>query len=226
MASQGAIASSLKVRGGVTSNSYALDRTSAAGVTTNLVDTTYGGSGLGLTWMSDDASIYLDYALSTGSGTYTDSLGTWDISRTDNAIVVGSNSMGSTGIATNFYAGWKNGTTKMGWTSTQDLQFDVNGFIFGGGWGIPAGGGAVLLNLGMGIMSGQYQLTGAAANEADMALGYSLGIGYTYPFTQNFGATVDYKLSGYNYTFLQGTTSEWSLAEKFSTTGASVYLKF
>ena len=112
---------------------------------------------------------------------------------------------------------------------TTSSNFKTDGFIFGGGLGIPAAGGSVGLSLGMGVMSGQYDSTSLGVtteNKADMAFGFSYGISYTLPFTKNFGISADYKANLYNYTFDSGLTTEWSMTEKFNSTGVSLYAKF
>jgi hypothetical protein len=231
LASQGVMASSLKLRGGITNNSYTLDSTPATGSPYTYATSSFSGTALGLTWLMTD-STYLDFATSSGTGTWTPSTGgdTPNFSRSDNAIVLGSNSMGSSGIASNFYIGWKNGESKLSesinWWGT---KFNTSGLVFGGGWGIPAGGGAVMLSLGMGVMSGQYDViktTSTTTTKADNTFGFSYGIGYTYPFTPNFGLTVDYKANAYKYKFDSGLSTEWSLDEKLNTSSASLYLMF
>ncbi|MEI7841615.1 MAG: hypothetical protein WCI39_01175 [Gallionellaceae bacterium] len=252
LASQGAMASGIKVRGGATNNDYTLDVTPATGSAYTYAKSSFSGKNLGLTWLMDD-STYLDFALSNGSGnwdgTYTNGTGfSSTMTRDDSAIILGSTSVTSGGSATNLYFGWKTGETKLDrapqtitlanpYNTNSSLSFKTSGLVFGGGLGIPAGGGTVGLSLGMGIMSGQYDTTRNTStttatttpNKADMAFGFSYGIGYTYSFTPNFGVSVDYKGNIYNYTFnvgQTGTNGEWSLNEKFNTTGVSAYLKF
>lgn len=242
LASQGAMASGLKVRGGVTNNAYSLDITPATGAGYNYATSSYSGNNLGLTLLMDDKdTAYLDVAIASGSGTWDGKYGfhssgaafTSNMSRSDSAIVVGTNLI-TGGSVTNLYAGWKSGETKLdrapGAATNPSLNFKTSGFIFGGGVGFSLGGaGALGLSLGMGIMGGQYDSTSlgvTTANKADMALGYSYGIGYTYSFTKNFGISADYKGNGYSYTYDQGLTTEWKLDEKFNTTGVSLFVKF
>ncbi|KAF0206217.1 MAG: hypothetical protein FD173_377 [Gallionellaceae bacterium] len=239
LVSQSAMASGLKVRGGATNNDYSTDFSPAASTGNPYAKSTFSGTAFGATWLIDD-SMYIDYAMSSGSGTRDSKLtnGTTfstNLTRTDNAIVFGNTSVGTSGTATNVYFGWKTGETKMDAPSAAIVlnptsrNFSTSGFIFGGGVGIPAAGGSLGLSLGMGLMSGKYDTvstTTTVKNAADMALGFSLGIGYSYPFTPNFGIAADYKYNSYNYVFDSGLTTEWSLNEKLSTTGVSLWAKF
>lgn len=238
LASQSAMASGLKLRGGVTNNTYSLDVTPATGNPYNYATSSYSGNNLGVTWLMAD-TVYLDYAASNGSGTWNGTYTnggafTSNLKRTDNALVLGVNSISEGGSVGNLYVGWKAGETVLdraaGAASNPSLNFKTNGFIFGGGWGIPLGGAGTLgLSLGLGLMSGEYDTTSlgvTTTNKADMALGLSYGISYSYPFTKNFGISADYKANSYNYTFNQGLKTEWKLDEKFNTTGASLYVIF
>ncbi|MDP2805126.1 MAG: hypothetical protein Q8O24_04220 [Gallionellaceae bacterium] len=245
LASQSAMASSLKVRGGVTNNSYTLDITPTPTAGNPYAESSYSGNSLGLTWLADDSSIYLDYAASSGSGDWTGKYTsgttfTSAFTRADNAIVLGTNTITSGGSASSFYVGWKNGESNLtrapGAVTNPSLIFKTSGLIFGGGLGIPAAGGTIGLSLGMGIMNGQYDNIAKAtitstvytttSSQADNAIGFSYGIGYTYSFTPNIGVTVDYKGNAYKYTFDSGLSSEWSLNESFTTTGATLFVKF
>lgn len=238
LASQGALAAGLKVRGGATSNTYSLDITPATGSAYNYAKANYSGTNLGLTWLMSD-STYLDVALASGTGTwdgkYTNGTAfTANMSRSDSAFILGTNLAGSGGNVVNLYAGWKNGETKLerapGAATNPSFNFKTNGLIFGGGLGFPMGGAGTLgLSLGMGVMSGSYDRMSngvLTTNKADMALGFSYGIGYSYPFTKNFGIAVDYKGNAYKYIYDSGLTTQWDLNETFNTASGSLYLTF
>jgi hypothetical protein len=240
MVSQGAMASGLKVRGGLTSNDYTLDYTPTGSSSTVLAKSSYSGNNLGLTWLSDDSSVYLDYARASGSGTFTRSYttpGTYtsDFKRSDDVIILGVNTINAGGSVGNFYVGWKDGVTSLGVapnasaTGTNKYAYDLktSGLVFGGGLGLPAAGGSIGLSLGMGLMSmREINTTTSQSWTADNAFGFSYGIGYTYAFTPNVGASVDYKGNYYTYTFDSGLSSEYKFSETFTTAGASVYVKF
>jgi hypothetical protein len=227
MASQGAMAA-VKVRGGVTNNNYDLQYDSGS---TSYKHTTssFGGQSLGLTFISD-SGLYLDLASSSGKGDRKDrysATGTFE--RTDTAIVLGSTSVTSGGSATNVYVGWKSGETKLGSTSNYFPQtFSGSGFIFGGGWGIPAGGGTIGLSLGMGLMGQKYTVNGTTTTtwDADQAVGVSFGLGYSYPLAQNLGLSVDYKANAYKYNFNATSGTPFSYGESFSTLSLLAYLTF
>ncbi len=240
-----AMAVNLKLRGGVTNNSYTLDTTSSTGTTSNYGTASYSGNTLGATLLFSDSSGYLDVATSNGdgnwSGKYTSGTPfTSTMKHNDNSIILGAIFPGSGGNSGNLYAGWKNGETSLdrapGANTNPSLKFKTSGFVFGGGGGIGLGGAGTLgLSLGMGIMSGEYDTTAlntttntynTTTNKADLALGFSYGISYSYPFTKNFGVSVDYKGNLYNYTFNSGLSTEWSLTETFNTTSALLYVIF
>lgn len=238
LASQSAMAAGLKVRGGVTSNTYSLDITPSTGSSYNYAKSNYSGTNLGLTWLMGE-STYLDAALANGSGTwdgtYTNGTAfTSNMTRADSAFILGTNLGGASGNVVNLYAGWKNGETKLerapGAASNPALNFKTSGLIFGGGLGFPVGGaGSLGLSLGMGVMSGSYDSTASGVTttyKADMALGFSYGIGYSYPFTKNLGMAIDYKGNAYKYIFDSGLTTQWDLNETFNTASGSLYFTF
>jgi hypothetical protein len=227
LASQSAMAA-VKVRGGATSNNYELQYDSGS---TSYKHTTssFSGSALGLTFISD-SGLYLDIASSNGKGDRKDrNSATGTFERTDTAIVLGSTSVTSGGSATNYYVGYKSGETKLGSTTNYFPQtFSGDGFVFGGGLGLPAGGGTIGLSLGLGLMGLKYTVNGATTStwDADQAVGVSYGLGYTYPLTQNFGLSVDYKGNAYKYNFNTTSGTPFSYGESFSTLSLLGYLTF
>jgi hypothetical protein len=234
--SQAAMAQGIKIRGGTSNNSYELNVTPAAAAGYNFATATYTGTNYGVTFLTSD-STYIDIAGSNGSGTYNRPTYIGDLSRSDLAFVFGVNFGDTTSNIGNLYVGYKTGETKLdpptsAPAGSSHLNFKANGLVTGGGLIIPLGGaGALGLNLGLGLMSGKYDLhnngsTTTTTYNADYALGYSYGIGYSYPFTQNFGISLDYKANSYTYTFNAGLTTENSLEEKFNSTVGSLYVKF
>lgn len=236
LVSQSAMADGIKIRGGVTNNDYTLEDTPYGVSPYTVAKSSYSGTSLGLTWMMSDTA-YLDFASSSGSGTYDRIYSNTapvkaDFTRSDNAIILGAyipNAGGSTG---NVYVGWKDGTTTLGRalnrSTLTSFDFKASGLVFGGGIGIPAAGGTVGLSGGMGIMTGKLGVTTTRTTTltADYTFGFSYGLSYSYAFTPNFGISADYKGNLYNYTFDSGLTSQEVMNETFTTKGASLYLKF
>lgn len=244
LVSQGAMAAGFKVRGGMTSNNYELVDGNGA----TFASTTFNGTSLGVTWLMDDTT-YLDYAMSNGTGTYDRPTYIGDITRSDWALVLGNNTITSSGNVGNTYIGWKSGNSKLTPPTTANpaalhLDFTASGLILGGGFAFPfKDAGALGINAGIGIMSGKYDAhyqggtivyptysttysSAVSSYQADNSFGFSYGIGYSYPITKSFGVAVDYKGNAYTYTYNSGLTSEFTLVEKMSTLGASVYATF
>ena len=139
------------------------------------------------------------------------------------------------GVAGNVYVGVKGGTTTLdaqhaAVTWTQET-FTSTGVVFGGGASFPVAGGragSLGVNAGLGIMGATWKDNNPAGNysaKANTAVGGSLGVNYTFPFTRNFGVTADYKYQSYSYKF--GTTANpFTVSEKFSTLMGILYAKF
>jgi hypothetical protein len=139
------------------------------------------------------------------------------------------------GIAGNVYIGIKGGTTTLNaknaglpWT---EEKLTTTGMIIGGGASFPIAGGSagsVGVNLGIGIMGANWKDNNSPAydQDADIAVGGSLGASYTFPFSSNFGVIVDYKYQSYSYTFCADCANPFTVSEKFSTLGGSLYAKF
>jgi hypothetical protein len=221
-----------KFRAGESKNSYELDITPASGSGSRYSAATasYTGTNFGVTYIFSD-STYVDLAISNGNGSFSNSslLGDGTISRSDLAAIYGMNLATSSGNMVNLYIGYKSGKTALvSSTGASELDFNASGLVLGGGWIIPfkeGEAGALGLSAGLGIMSGQYTY-GPTPYTADLSFGFALGIGYTLPFTKNFGASIDYKVSDYNYTYNSGTANSNSIDEKFSSTIGSLWLKF
>lgn len=139
------------------------------------------------------------------------------------------------GIAGNVYIGLKGGTTTLGaknaglpWT---EETLTTTGLIIGGGASFPIAqgrAGAVGVNLGIGFMGANWKDNSTAGynEDADIAVGGSLGANYTFPFSSNFGVIVDYKYQSYSYKFCSDCANPFTVSEKFSTLGGSLYAKF
>jgi hypothetical protein len=246
-ASQSAMAE-IKLRVGKASSSYELGGDYVP------AKSTYSPTNFGVTFSSDTSTngAYLDLGYSTGSGTHngwatanarTTACGgvtcgnvaspNEEFKRSDFALTGGVVFLNpNNGIAGNVYIGLKTGSTTLGaahaavaWTQE---TFDTVGMIFGGGASFPVAGGragSVGVNVGLGIMGATWKDTTGYNVKANSALGGSLGASYTFPFTPNFCVTADYKYHSYSYKF--GTTAvPFTVSEKISTLGASLYAKF
>lgn len=247
LVSQSALAE-IKLRAGAGSSTYELggDYTHAK--------SKYTPTNVGLTFSSDTAAngAYLDLSYSGGSGEH-DGWATAnvvssvcggscgnvasakeDFKRSDFALTGGVVFLNqNNGVAGNVYIGLKTGKTTLGaknavlpWT---EETFETTGMIFGGGASFPVAGGragSVGVNVGLGIMGANWKDNNGFDAKADYAVGGSLGASYTFPFTSNFGVTADVKYHSYSYKFGADTATPFTVSEKISTVGASLYAKF
>lgn len=247
LVSQSALAE-VKIRAGAGTSTYELggDYTKAK--------STFTPTAIGVTFSSDTsaAGAYLDLSYSSGSGQHdgwatansptTICGGTScgnvaspneDFKRSDYAVTGGAVFLNqNTGVAGNVYVGLKGGSTKLSaqraglaWT---EETFDSVGVIFGGGASFPVAGGragSVGVNAGLGIMGATWKDNNGFNAKAKSAVGGSIGANYTFPFTQNFGVTADYKYQSYSYKF-GDTANPFTVNEKFSTLMGLLYAKF
>lgn len=225
---------SIKLRAGFSNNTYTL----LNGSGNTFAEAPITSTNLGLTFLTSDTG-YIDISTSSGSADATKQINpvTYNVDRSDFAIVIGSNTVQSSGNVTNIYVGYKSGATTLLSPETtsyfsQKIDFEAAGLVLGGGVAIPMNfGGAFTLAGGVGLMSGDYTIENIGNNDAttytaDYTFGFSYGIGYTYPINDKVGVTVDYKGSSYTYTYDAGLTSEFELVEKLSGFGVSLYAKF
>lgn len=247
LVSQSAMAE-IKIRAGAGSSTYELGGDYAH------AKAKYTPTNVGLTFSSDTGTNagYIDLSYSGGSGqhdgwatanTPTTICGTTscgnaasakeDFKRSDFALTGGVVFLNqNNGIAGNVYVGLKTGKTTLGavnaglpWT---EETFETTGVIFGGGASFPVAGGragSVGVNVGLGIMGATWKDNNGFDSKADTAVGGSLGASYTFPFTSNFGVTADVKYHSYSYKF-GSTANPFTVSEKISTVGASLYAKF
>ncbi len=243
LASQSALAE-VKVRAGVATSTYDL------GGDYITAKSTYTPANVGLTFSSDLAankSWYVDGSYSSGSGkhdgwtylgTPSESFKRSDFALTGGVVFMNQNN----GMAGNVYVGYKSGKTTLGAnkavliartvntanTAWSEETFETSGVIVGGGASYPIAGGkagSVGVNLGIGIMSATWKDNSVRGYnvKADTAVGGSLGANYTFPFSSNFGVVADLKYHSYNYKF---GTANFTVREKITTLGASLYAKF
>ncbi len=240
LVSQSAFAE-IKIRAGAGSSTYELSGDYIK------AKSTYSPTALGVTFSSDTsaAGAYLDLAFSGGSGNHdgwtrlgtpSESFKRQDFALTGGAVFLNQNN----GVAGNVYVGIKTGSTKLGANRAtiaaagytypwSEETFDTAGVIFGGGASFPIAGGragSVGVNAGLGIMGATWKdNSGHFEQKAKTAVGGSLGVNYTFPFTPNFGVTADYKYQAYSYKF-GDANPQFTVDEKFSTLMGLLYVKF
>lgn len=243
LVSQSALAE-VRIRAGAGSSTYEL------GGDYITAKSTYNPTAVGLTFSSDTGANagYLDLSYSSGSGKHDGwtKYGTpsEDFKRSDFALTGGVVFLNqNNGIAGNVYVGIKTGNTTLGankavliagpYTATNawsEETFETAGVIFGGGASFPIASGragSVGVNLGLGIMGATWKDNSIAGYnvKADTAVGGSLGASYTFPFSSNFGVTVDYKYHSYSYNF-GDSANPFKINERISTLTGSLYAKF
>jgi hypothetical protein len=241
LVSQSALAE-VRIRAGAGSSTYEL---SGDYITAK---STYNPTTVGLTFSSDTGANagYLDLSYSSGSGkhdgwkkygTPSESFKRSDFALTGGVVFLNQNN----GIAGNVYVGIKTGTTTLAANKAvlalyynpawSEETFETAGVIFGGGASFPIASGragSVGVNVGLGIMGATWKdnrTVGSYNVKADTAVGGSLGVSYTFPFTSNFGVTADYKYHSYSYNFGTSATP-FTIRERISTLGATLYAKF
>jgi hypothetical protein len=242
--SQSALAE-VKIRAGAGSSTYELSGDYIK------AKSTYSPATVGITFSSNTSAngAYLDLSYASGTGhhdgwTY---IGAPDQSfkRTDYALTGGLVFLNqNNGVAGNIYLGIKGGESTIGANSTAlisslsytastawtEEKFNSAGIVFGGGASFPVAGGragSVGVNAGLGIMSATWKDNSAAgySAKAKSAVGGSLGVNYTFPFSRNFGVVADYKYQSYSYNF-GDTANPFTVDEKFSALTGYLYVKF
>lgn len=231
LVSQSALAE-FKIRAGAASTSYEL---SGDYITAK---SDYTPINVGLTYAADNG-FYVDLAGSSGSGEH-DGWGfggypAEEFKREDYALIAGKSFLNqNNGIAGTFYGGLKNGKTTLGaqnvpFVAWYSETFETTGVVFGGGVSFPiaqGSAGAVGVNLGVGVMTAKWKDDTGFDVDSDTAVGGSFGVSYTFPFTSNFGIVADYKYNAYSYDFGGDTANPFTVKEKISALGASLYAKF
>lgn len=238
LVSQSAMAE-IKIRAGAGSSTYEL------GGDYITAKSDYNPTNFGVTFSSDTGANagYVDLSYSSGSGkhdgwkkygTPSESFKRSDFALTGGVVFLNQNN----GIAGNVYVGIKTGTTTLGANRSvialyyanpwSEETFETSGVIMGGGASFPIAGGragSVGVNVGVGFMGATWKDNAGYNVKADTAIGGSLGASYTFPFTSNFGVVADYKYHSYNYKF-GSSNNPFTVREKISTLGASLYAKF
>jgi hypothetical protein len=196
--------------------------------------------GVGLTAVSA-SGVYVDF-VTAKSGSATHDL--WSnitstpqpFERTESAVTLGFSGPVGEGSASAFL-GYKTGESDLnappgaitGYTFTKD-KFKSSGLFFGGGFAFPAMGGNLGFNGALALMSGKWtdDHNPPFDNSADTTVGFSLGASYTYLFTKNFGASVDWKYNSYSYNFAlySTTTAPYTVTEKMSSFGLNLLAQF
>lgn len=232
----------VKVRAGTSNTSYTADFTNLFWY--NTASSSYKSTNLGLTFIAD-SGLYFDIASSSGEGTHENynayTAVPQPLKRTDLALILGNSDVSESGVGTTTYVGVKSGTTLLGapvgtvtpfgTISWSETNFTAAGLVFGGGVSFPiasGSGGSIGLNGGLGVMSATWKANCATCIEfkSDSAVGVSLGLSYTYPFTSALGIVIDYKGNSYKYNFSRSDGTTFALAEKVNSVGASLYAKF
>lgn len=188
-----------------------------------------------------DNGMYIDVGYTGGSGTHDG----WapvspdeKFKRSDVALTFGASKLNqNNGLAGTVYVGLKTGKTELSapawYTSTGFSvdKFTTSGLIFGGGISYPIAGGAggtVGGNIGLGLMGNKWEDDKGYSVKATGAFGGSIGVSYTYAFSDMAGVMADYKIQSYTYNFdNKGVAPDpYVVHEKINALGVSVYVKF
>jgi len=199
----------------------------------------YTAVNAGITWVTS-SGFYMDLSgQQSGSGATHD---LWTsitgepqkFTHNDYQLTAGGVKVFNNGMSISGFGGYKYGHTEMAaprppvpWSKD---TFDAKGVFFGVGGGFPVLAGSLSVSGALAFMGGKWKDDQPVPFEqtADYTFGYSLGVGYTYKFTQAFGITADYKYQYYNYNFnaYDITLPAYSINEKISALGVRLSVQF
>jgi len=112
---------------------------------------------------------------------------------------------------------------------TED-KFDSQGIFIGVGGGYPVLGGQASASFAIASMKGKWRDDSGFNNSADYTIGFSLGAGYTYKFSQAWGITADVRSQQYKYVFGAYTATtvepEYTVKESITSLGVRVSYQF
>jgi hypothetical protein len=196
----------------------------------------YTAANVGMTWVSPKG-IYVDFAASQSLSATHD---LWnsvpntppqDFSH-DSYTLTGGYSHGfSSGVSVSGFGGYLVSNTVLNapFGFSRD-KFDSQGIFIGVGVGYPALGGQFSGSVAIAGMSGKWRDGATYNNSADYTVGFSLGGGYTYKFSQAWGVTADLRSQQYKYTFgaYTATTAQpaYSVKENISSLGVKLSYQF
>jgi hypothetical protein len=206
----------------------------------NTAKSSYTAANIGMTWASPKG-IYVDLAASQSLSATHD---LWnsvpntppqDFSH-DSYTLTGGYSHGfASGVSVSGFGGYLVSNTTLNapkppFGFSKD-KFDSQGVFIGVGGGIPALRGQFSASVALALMSGKWRDdSGSYNNHADYTVGFSLGGGYTYKFSQAWGITADVRSQQYKYTFgaYTATTAQpqYSVKENITSLGVKVSYQF
>ncbi len=230
----------VRVRAGVASTDYSVKFD--GGLYQGLkAESKYTAKGVGLTYVSS-GGFYVDvYGQTSGDATHDlwKPLPDQKFSRDDFTLTLGV-SLPSDAATFSVFGGFKSGTSELdaprgrtfgfssgpgtiGWGKD---TFDSSGIFFGAGVGVPAAGGQIGANAAIAFMSGTWKDDAGFNADADVTVGFSFGLSYTYTFGRNFGVILDYKAQAYSYDFATTTTANYSATETINSLGLNLFAQF
>lgn len=219
LASQSALAGTVKVRVGPSKQNFITDMKLNTQTTEYVSD--YMADTLGLTYITE-SGFYID-----GQTTPFTTSGLKDgEQRVDQSVVLGRAWTTDAGLTPSVYLGYTNGTSRLGPANRRDYIVEI-AYVLGGGLGIPLDmGGSLGLAIGLGSVSvdlqekyGTYAIGKSSGNN-----GYSYGLSYNYPINETFGVIADYKAQNYSFTITG--TANGEISAKMSRYGLSLYAQF
>lgn len=197
----------------------------------------YTAANAGLTWISS-RGIYVDFALQQSLSATHD---LWnfvpntppqDFSH-DTYTLTGGYSHGfASGVSVSGFGGYTVSNTQLNapkppFAFSKD-KFDSQGIFIGVGVGYPALGGQISGSVAIASMKGKWKDDNGFNNTADYTIGFSLGAGYTYKFSQAWGITGDIRSQQYKYDFgtYTATTAQPAYTVKENITSLGVKLSY
>jgi len=196
----------------------------------------YTAANAGLTWISPKG-IYVDLALQQSLSATHD---LWnsvpntppqDFSHDSYTLTGGYSHAFARGASISGFGGYIVSNTQLNAPKPPLLfskdKFDGQGIFIGVGGGYPALGGQVSASLAIASMKGKWRDDNGFNNTADYTIGFSLGAGYTYKFSQAWGITGDIRSQQYKYNFgAYSALSQYSVKENITSLGVKVSYQF
>ena len=230
--------STFRLYAGVAPTTYKIsfDQNSPYGSKT--AKSSYTAANAGLTWISS-RGIYVDFAASQSLSATHD---LWNSVTTqkqdfshDSYTLTGGYSHGfASGVSVSGFGGYTVSNTQLNAPKPPLLfskdKFDSQGLFIGVGVGYPALGGQISGSVAIASMKGKWKDDNGFNNSADYTIGFSLGAGYTYKFSQAWGVTADVRSQQYKYDFgtYTATTAQpaYSVKENITSLGVKVSYQF
>jgi hypothetical protein len=223
-----------------TSYSISFDNNAPNGYRNKTAKSKYTAANVGFSWISPKG-IYVDVSgqesLSAHHDLWTDETSQEQKFSRDTFTLTGgySHTFGQ-GVSVSGFGGYTQGTTTLNAPKGATTPFTINfskdifqskGIFVGVGTGMPALGGQISGSAAIAFMNGRWKDDNTYNNHADVTLGYSLSVAYTYKFTPAWGITGDIRGQRYNFDFATSSAATaYQVSEKIVSAGVRLSYQF